>query len=198
MSLVNICNQALFVIVNSGDVLFVRLGDLDLDSEDDDAMPQDFKVIDRISHPEHKLSSKYNDIALLKLDRKAQFTKFVHPACLYTEHEIKADIVTAIGWGPSRFGEDQSNSLMKVDLELFDDHECKFTYGTLRTLRVGILSESQICAGGRDGVRDTCKVRTETFHLPIKQNLFRFPEEYITKHLCNFAFQYFVLNSNLS
>ncbi|GLV43595.1 snake [Carabus blaptoides fortunei] len=140
-----------------GSVLFVRLGDLDLDSEHDNAMPQDFKVVERISHPEHKLSSKYNDIALLKLDHKAQFTRFVHPACLYTEHAIQADKVTAIGWGPSQFGEDQSNSLMKVDLDLFDDGECKFKYGTARTLRVGILSDSQICAGGRDDVRDTCK-----------------------------------------
>lgn len=77
----------------SGNAKWVRLGDLDLSTTDDDAMPQDFTIIRRISHPDYQPPAKYHDIALLELDRIVSFTLYVSPACLQTTTIINGEYV---------------------------------------------------------------------------------------------------------
>lgn len=46
---------------------FVRLGDMDLSTKDDDEGVQEFEVADVIVHPNYNASTLYNDIALIRL-----------------------------------------------------------------------------------------------------------------------------------
>lgn len=46
---------------------FVRLGDMNLSTKDDDDGVQEFEVADVIPHPEYNSSTLYNDIALIRL-----------------------------------------------------------------------------------------------------------------------------------
>lgn len=61
---------------------FVRLGDLDLASNEDEAMVQQFGIAEIFIHPVYSKQSKYNDIMLIKIDGEVQFNEIIRPACL--------------------------------------------------------------------------------------------------------------------
>lgn len=77
----------------------MRLGELDLGSDSDDARPEDFSITERINHPGYMPPLVYNDIALYKLDRDVSFNEYVYPICLqrYTRENFTNGTVT--GWG---------------------------------------------------------------------------------------------------
>lgn len=139
---------------------YVRLGDLDLYSDTDDAQPQDFFVAERHAHPGYRPPEQYNDIALLRLDREAVITPYVRPLCLQTEKELPPYNPIATGWGRLQFGGETSDYLMKVTLKFFSWEECQTVYQNVskRRLPIGIDDDSQICAGGRNEEKDTCQV----------------------------------------
>lgn len=144
-----------------GPVKRVRLGDLDLNDDTDDAKPQDFLVKDRIPHPNYKPTSHYNDIALIKLDRRANFTDYVKVACL-PPSKIKIPeglVASASGWGKIGFTGELSSHLMDVDLNIIGHEECARSYEDYVSKRLakGILEEFQMCAGHQEG-KDTCPV----------------------------------------
>lgn len=56
-------------------------------------------VAELTAHPNYKRPSKYNDIALIKLDKPVDFTPFVRPACLDTQPTISNKKAIAIGFG---------------------------------------------------------------------------------------------------
>lgn len=43
---------------------------------------EDFKVAERITHPKYKSKYSYNDVGLIKLDRKVLLNNFLRAACL--------------------------------------------------------------------------------------------------------------------
>lgn len=99
----------------------------------------------------------YNDIALIKLTEKVNFTEFIKPACLYTKDEdLTNRTVVATGWGVTAFDTDLSKELMKVPLEILTEDECnvKFFYSIFENG----LDENQICAGDRNGTNTLCQV----------------------------------------
>lgn len=79
----------------------MRVGDLNLVETNDDAMPQDIKIAERIKHPEYKGLSMYNDIAILRLEKEADYNAWVRPACLPVDlPDIGTDNkAVASGWG---------------------------------------------------------------------------------------------------
>ncbi|KAJ8921901.1 hypothetical protein NQ315_008534 [Exocentrus adspersus] len=136
---------------------YVRLGDLDLATEEDDAQPQNFTVTRIIPHPSYQPPAKYHDIALMELDREVDFSEYVSPACLNTEQDLKAPKLTATGWGRTGFAEDGSSFLLKVDLDHVPNDQCLVAFGKTpkEELPRSILDEVQICAGRIKG-QDTC------------------------------------------
>ncbi|XP_017771301.1 PREDICTED: venom protease-like [Nicrophorus vespilloides] len=139
-----------------GDVRAVRLGDLNLYSETDDAKPQNFLVKSTHRHPRYMPPSRYNDIALVELDRAATRTKYVLPACLNTQMFIhSSNAFTATGWGSLEFSGRQADHLQKVNISLVDNGRCNQFYSLSRKLRAGIRDDSQICASSPH--RDTCE-----------------------------------------
>lgn len=144
-----------------GPVQWVRLGDLDLYSNSDDAKPQQFSVTERHAHPDYRPPSQYNDIALLRLDRDVIYNTYMRPACLNTEVDLLDNVGVATGWGVITFAASAgSDILMKATLPVQPAQECVQGYNSLTgglQLATGFDDESMLCVGDRQGEKDTCK-----------------------------------------
>lgn len=119
----------------------------------------DFGVAEIIPHPNYKPPAKYNDIALIKLDKPANFTLYINPVCL--EYRTTRQIIlVATGWGKTSYGGETSPHLIKVGLDEYNTDECQEKYSETpkRILPNGINKDLQVCAGGRDEEKDTCQV----------------------------------------
>lgn len=139
-------------------VQFVRLGDLVIDQEKDDAMPKQILVSEKILHPDYKAHSKYNDIALLKLQSEVVLSPYIRPACLPTSSNDDIKHFIATGWGKIGHLLKASQILQKVSLELFDHNECNQIYSSYigRNFQNGIMERTQICVGSKSDQKDTC------------------------------------------
>ncbi|XP_017783265.1 PREDICTED: serine protease snake-like [Nicrophorus vespilloides] len=155
-----------------GQVKFVRLGDLNLILNTDDASPQMFEVKRILKHPKYRSSSHYHDIALIELDKTVKFTSYTEPACLNTPISNRSnDNFIAIGWGHTSFGGDTSDVLQKVELKEKTNDECNQRYKTNRKLQSGIVHDWQLCANAPN--RDTCQgdsggplsIKEEKYHV---------------------------------
>ncbi|KAL3290149.1 hypothetical protein HHI36_023513 [Cryptolaemus montrouzieri] len=157
-----------------GNVSWVRLGDNNLTSQNSETS-QMFSVGERIPHPDYSPASKYNDLALLKLDHPVEFSEYVLPICLSTsELDVKEQLV-ATGWGKTDVNGPRSNTLMKVDLDYFPNDVCRVAYADVpkRDLPEGVLADKQLCAGSKTDQRDTCQgdsggplqIRTDKLYL---------------------------------
>lgn len=138
----------------------MRLGDIDLQSASEDASPETFGIIERFIHPNYNSPAQYNDIALLRLDRNVIFNEYISPICLQTTPNLQNTKLIATGWGRTEHGYNQSDVLLKVDLELFPNSVCQKNYATAPHLALpnGIQENSQICAGSHYEEKDTCQV----------------------------------------
>ncbi|XP_012287571.1 serine protease snake isoform X2 [Orussus abietinus] len=149
--------------INWGSAKWVRVGDLNLARDNDNAKPQERQIVERIRHPEYKKPSLYHDIALLRLDRPVKFDAYVRPACLRTLPEYSGDdVVTkaaATGWGGVDWADEEgSQDLLKVTLPMVSAQNCNqsFTRGPPDArIRNGIMGDWQLCAGELG--RDTCQ-----------------------------------------
>lgn len=137
----------------------VRLGELALDSSNDEAFPEDFNIAETIPHPDYRLTSQYNDIALMKLDRKVILSPYIRPICLPLSGELKNKKAIASGWGTVGYGEATSPILLKVVLDMFAYEECTVQFEANRKLKDGLNQGTQICAGSRNSTKDTCQVK---------------------------------------
>uniref|UniRef100_A0A1B6HRX2 Peptidase S1 domain-containing protein n=2 Tax=Homalodisca liturata TaxID=320908 RepID=A0A1B6HRX2_9HEMI len=109
-------------------VTVVRLGDLDLYSADDNAYPIDVGVEKIVYHPEYNNVLKTNDIGLIKLDRKVEFTDLLKPICLPSPEFrnnmfVSAPAVVA-GWGVDE-NQTASARLLEAELQVTDLAECR-------------------------------------------------------------------------
>lgn len=103
-------------------------------------------TIERIyKHDEY--TTRYNDIALLKLSKPVDITNYVTPACLFSNDEIMQNEVLEIaGWG-SKFFSDTNNTfeLTKGRLSVVTNEECAQDHVPDRTLNRGLL-DTHLCA----------------------------------------------------
>lgn len=135
----------------------VRLGELDYERTDDEAQPADYGIAEIIKHPNFKKSSKYDDIALMRLDRRVVMNDYVRPACLQQTYNVDSQHVTATGWGRTTDRGISSSQLLKVALRQLTNEQCQQTYNTVsNALSRGIIN-TQMCAGDDSENRDTCQ-----------------------------------------
>lgn len=133
---------------------------MDLAKIDDGSEYVDYSIQRIIVHPQYRYPQKYNDIALIRLRQSVRFMKFIRPACLYTKNHIPQTKAIATGWGKTDYlAGDTNNRLLKVVLNIYDNHECRETYKRNKNLPDGI-QPSMLCAGELKGGRDTCQVNT--------------------------------------
>lgn len=124
-----------------------------------------YAVTASVPHPDYRANSFYHDIGLLRLERNVALTTSIRPACLSNNRTHISDgvdeptmMAVATGWGGSEFHGSASDRLLKVELELYTDLECMAAYsGKWRSLRSGIDVSTQMCAGSRTQIRDTCE-----------------------------------------
>lgn len=75
---------------------FVRLGDQNLELNNDEAQPAEYDIKRFIKHADYKRDSKQNDIALIELTKDVTFTNFIRPACLQQDNEFESLLVAVI------------------------------------------------------------------------------------------------------
>ncbi|EDW00986.1 venom protease [Drosophila grimshawi] len=133
----------------------VRLGELDYNSTMDDAQPQDFRLVNYVLHPayeEGEDGSRYSDIAVMELDRKATLTEYVAPACLPPSSGNEHFDLIAAGWGYTKDAGNKSSHLLSVGLQRYGNDVCVERIGSR------IDPRTQFCAGSGSSstIADTC------------------------------------------
>ncbi|KAJ0171703.1 hypothetical protein K1T71_012466 [Dendrolimus kikuchii] len=160
------CFYSKQLIINA--IINVTLGDYDFINEGKDCVEAEtgslvctegeVKVQGEryIIHPEYDITSRKNDIALIKLEENAPFTDFIRPICLPTvDVTLKPPEQTTLnvaGWGAI---ETQPASHVKLEIEVpyVPLEQCKRAFSESGR-RIG-LWDRQLCAGGEGG-KDTC------------------------------------------
>lgn len=114
-------------------------------------------------HPEYTCGKVKNDIAILELSNKLQWSDFVSPACLASssqEEDYKPlDNISAVvaGWGWTH--EDSSKGsrakiLQKAKVNVIGIEKCREWYKSQG--KKTSIQETQICAGHEQGGVDAC------------------------------------------
>ncbi|CAH2062117.1 unnamed protein product, partial [Iphiclides podalirius] len=141
--------------MNRTSVGFVLLGVLDKRQRVD--MSQVYRIRRIIKHPGYRSPSKYNDIALLETENDMRLSEDAVPACLHIDTRVDDERAIATGWGATAYKGDNSDSLQKVTLRRFPDHECMAKYPPKRNLENGFDPKTQLCYGDRYESKDTCQ-----------------------------------------
>uniref|UniRef100_A0A182R5S5 Peptidase S1 domain-containing protein n=1 Tax=Anopheles funestus TaxID=62324 RepID=A0A182R5S5_ANOFN len=124
----------------------VRLGDTNLATVEDDDTAQQFSIVSFTVHEKFKKFRKYYDIALIELDREANFNTAVCPICLWpldNLNEYSASL-RAIGFGSTTYASGMSPTLQKVSLNYYDSESCNNELPKDARLRYGLTSD-QFC-----------------------------------------------------
>ncbi|GJQ74216.1 CLIPB9 [Trypoxylus dichotomus] len=161
----------------------VRLGEWNADTDPDcfgggafkvcTEKPQDFGIEQVLRHPDYieQVKDWYHDIALIRMDRNARFSKYVSPVCTpepSSDQITDNDNLIVVGWGSTETAE-YSDVKLKLRVPLVSETNCNELYN-----RAGVqLRSGQLCAGGEKH-KDSCKggsggpllvVRNERFYV---------------------------------
>ncbi|EAT42701.1 AAEL005823-PA [Aedes aegypti] len=132
------------------DLAIVRVGVVDLNDPD----AEDIWIVEKIVHEDYSPETRYDDIALLRLERNVTISLHVRPACLGTDRTERIHRATVTGWGKTSQDSHLSDSLGKVSLDVPSDRKkCARMY---RGIGQSPLIDRQICAGSLDGNQDAC------------------------------------------
>ncbi|XP_059470182.1 phenoloxidase-activating factor 3-like [Neocloeon triangulifer] len=122
------------------------------------ALPvQTIKISWAVVHPQYKSSSFKNDIGVIKLAERVNFTSWVHPICLPKKQETNLTNVRAVvaGWGKIALDPAPISTSPKLQFlwkKVVTEEYCTRQYrGALSAPLTG-----QLCAGGTKG-EDSCK-----------------------------------------
>lgn len=127
-----------------GPAQFVRFGDSQIDAEGDDSQPLQVDIVERIKHPNFDPSSLYHDIALVRLERRITFNRYIRPACLADQFEMSSPRAFATGYGYELLRQDPLLTLLKDTQEFYSYHKCNEVFEGESHER--IVERSQICA----------------------------------------------------
>uniref|UniRef100_A0A8D9E9W3 Serine protease easter n=1 Tax=Cacopsylla melanoneura TaxID=428564 RepID=A0A8D9E9W3_9HEMI len=145
------------------DILFVRLGEWDTNT-DPDCMNgvcapkvQDIKVVDVIRHKFFSSDEHMkNDIALLRLEQPPILSRYVQPVCLPYGAAMSLDFTgndtIVAGWGLTEEATTPT-MLLAVQQKVYDNSRCSAVYAE-NQINVK-YSDGQMCVGGIIG-KDSC------------------------------------------
>jgi len=145
--------------VISTNTFVVRLGENNVQSDDDGADPIDFDIEKIMPHEfyGYNLTSKINDIALIKLAQPVEYSKAIRPICLPTmgmksfQYESVHPFVA--GWGATEYQGAMSTFLRHVQVNV---HSNKICAKIFEPKNVPIL-RTHMCAGFKIGGKDACQ-----------------------------------------
>ena len=113
----------------------VRLGAHTIvQDEDPEPESRDYEIEEWKAHEEYEFPS--NDIALIKLKSKIDYTDTIRPICLPSVNEQmeKGRNITVVGWGRLREGAQQSEVLQRVQLKTMTNKKCASNYRNILTI----------------------------------------------------------------
>ncbi|XP_055903643.1 serine protease snake-like [Eupeodes corollae] len=134
------------------DVVFIGGESLKAQNNDYRDVFLKFSVVNVSIYPEYDPTQGYDDIAILELDNPTWFSS----VCLWKSPNLPIDDVTAIGYGLTEFAGMGSQELLKVNLTVFSPEYCAPFFKRQRKFKMG-LSDAHICAGDKEGIKDTCQ-----------------------------------------
>lgn len=127
------------------------MGEHDFNRTDETDM-KEFQIAKVKIHDEFDRRTFENDIAILKLGSKVQFTRFIEPICLPPKgKDYTGSRAHVVGWGRLESRGPVSNVVREVDLRVWSNKECRENY-LRRNRRV---TSNMLCAG--DINRDSCQ-----------------------------------------
>jgi len=133
--------------------LRVRLGDHNIKT-DSEANHVEKRVKRVIRHKGFSSSTLWNDVAILTLEDDVSYNSNIQPICLAQgSRKYVGNTVTVAGWGTLREGGSQPASLMKVDVKVWQNSDCKTSYGSSAP---GGITSHMLCASEED--KDSCSV----------------------------------------
>jgi len=131
--------------------LRVRLGDHNIKT-DSEANHVEKRVKRVIRHKGFSSSTLWNDVAILTLEDDVSYNSNIQPICLAQgSRKYVGNTVTVAGWGTLREGGSQPASLMKVDVKVWQNSDCKTSYGSSAP---GGITSHMLCASEED--KDSC------------------------------------------
>jgi len=143
------------------DILFVRCGEWDTQTEDEKYPFQELKVNRIEKHPNLDVDNHHNNFALLFMSSAFEEMPHISPICLPQpgKKPLDGEYCVSHGWGKDEFGSGgkYQTRLKEVVVPVVNNDQCQ---EDLRSkTRLGEyyeLDPSFICAGGKLGI-DTCK-----------------------------------------
>lgn len=118
------------------------------------------RVAEIIAHPQYRSGPATNDVAILRLQEPSQQPRQLLLGASERRRILAPSaMVTVVGWGKTREGRDApgSDRLLQVDLPLVSQQQCQGIYSNVAGLRAGTLGDHTLCAGFREGGRDSCQ-----------------------------------------
>merc|ERR1712183_248439 len=123
--------------------ILVRLGEYDF-SQTGETGDETFSVAAMKLHE--------NDIAVIRLDRAATFSKSIWPICLPAPStQFTNNRAFVIGWGTIYSAGPVSNTLQEVNVRVWENSECAQNYATLSR----VVTDTMLCAGETN--KDSCQ-----------------------------------------
>ncbi|KAJ8672486.1 hypothetical protein QAD02_003745 [Eretmocerus hayati] len=146
-------------VYGSNNLRFVRLGEYDIQSQNDGANPIDVQIQQSIIHPRYNPNVIQNDIAILKLSRDVEFTDAIHPICLPVANDIKNKNFVGknpfvAGWGSTYFNGPPSNILLEAQIPVVGTEKCRASYSRVKNV---LVDDRNLCAGLDGGGKDSCQ-----------------------------------------
>lgn len=140
------------------DLYIVRLGEIDLYSDDDGANPVTIPIQKSKIHEDYSPSSFTNDIAILTLEFAPNIPG-VWPICLpldepYRSNPFERKSPFVAGWGSLYFNGPSSATLQKVQLPTVTVEQCKNAFANFKTT---VIDDRVLCAGYTQGGKDSCQ-----------------------------------------
>ncbi|XP_014277409.1 venom protease [Halyomorpha halys] len=135
----------------------VRLGESELDNENDGATPVDILVDSAFAHPGYNFNTKLDDIGLIRLQQNVQFNRNIHPICLPKPPDMRSQSIVmkfpfVAGWGATPEGPG-SKKLLQIQVPVTDNESCDKVY----TPKGARILSKQLCAGYLNGGKDACQ-----------------------------------------
>ncbi|KAG7213775.1 hypothetical protein KM043_002996 [Ampulex compressa] len=132
----------------------VRLGDIDLERDDEPSSPATYAVKEIHAHPKFSRVGFYNDIAVLELTRPVRRSPYVLPICLpQARHRGEAFAgarPTVVGWGTTYYGGKESTVQRQAVLPVWRNEDCNAAY-------FQPITSNFLCAGYSQGGKDACQ-----------------------------------------
>lgn len=116
------------------------------------AYNQYMNIANLVMHPDYRSGSDANDLALVQVVGRFQWSQLVAPSCLplyYPTYDFAGRFVQATGWGTDGLGGKLQAILQKVDLQVLTNSACNAQLVNAK------VNGSQVCTYLSN--RDTCQ-----------------------------------------